>query len=106
PACLSVLGTNPAVVVPAQAGTHSHQCLGYRMALPHRLAAAYGSPPARGRQRRVIAPHLCSALAAAGPLAAIARHDLRHLAALLDLREAVDNGALQGQVALPQTKHD
>jgi hypothetical protein len=29
-----------------------------------------------------------------------------HLAAPLDLREAIDDGALQGQVALPQTEYD
>src|SRR5947209_6117711 len=28
------------------------------LAPPHRVAAAYGSPPARGRRRRVIASHL------------------------------------------------
>src|SRR5712671_2397577 len=30
PACSSVLGTNPAAVVPAQAGTHNHQDFDYR----------------------------------------------------------------------------
>src|SRR5215510_8653378 len=48
---------------------------------------------------------LVSTLAVARSLAAIAHHDLRHLAALLDLREAVNDNAFQGQVALPQTKH-
>src|SRR5439155_2237836 len=30
PACSSVLGTTPAAVVPAQAGTHNHQSFGHR----------------------------------------------------------------------------
>src|SRR5258705_12358259 len=30
PVCSSVLGTNPAAVVPAQAGTHNPQSFGYR----------------------------------------------------------------------------
>src|SRR5207253_1154491 len=44
---LSVLGTNPAAVVPAQAGTHNHQGFGCRWPCHIAFAAAYGSPPAR-----------------------------------------------------------
>jgi len=54
--CSSVLGTNQADVVPAKAGTHNHQGFSYYPPpAPHRFAAAYGSPPSRGRQRRAIA---------------------------------------------------
>src|SRR5215470_1180400 len=53
-----VLGPNLAAVVPARARTHNHPRFQLSLALPRRLAAAYGSPPARGRQRRVIASHL------------------------------------------------
>src|SRR5438105_14003528 len=49
---------NPAAVVPAQAGTHNYQDFGYRWLCHIAFAVAYGSPPARGRRRRVIARHL------------------------------------------------
>src|SRR5215510_7938401 len=37
-------------VVPAKAGTHKHRPRCLLKAVPLRLAAAYGSPPSRGRQ--------------------------------------------------------
>src|SRR5262249_12997409 len=58
-ACSKVLWHNLAAVVPAQAGPHTHHGFRYTAGPAHiALAAAYGSPPARGRQRRVIASHL------------------------------------------------
>jgi tripartite-type tricarboxylate transporter receptor subunit TctC len=41
-------------VVPAQAGTHNHQTSRVPAAGPHRIAAAYGSSPARGRRLRIV----------------------------------------------------
>src|SRR5262252_6340726 len=38
-------------VVPAKAGTHNHLHLRLSFPMPHRCAAAYGSPPSRGRQQ-------------------------------------------------------
>jgi len=52
---------NPAViralsaVVPAKAGTHNHRIRRFLKALPFPLAAAYGSPPSRGRRLRDVA---------------------------------------------------
>src|SRR5262249_37422122 len=43
---------------PAQAGTHNPHTMLFSSAVPQRCAAAYGSPPARGRQQRVKACHL------------------------------------------------
>jgi tripartite-type tricarboxylate transporter receptor subunit TctC len=43
------------VVVPAKAGTHNHQTCHFLKAVPLRLAAAYGSPPSRGRRLRGVA---------------------------------------------------
>ncbi len=43
------------VVVPAQAGTQNHQPFCVTKAVPHGIAAAYGSPPARGRRLRDVA---------------------------------------------------
>src|SRR5712671_5143359 len=40
-------------VVPAKAGTHNHRHLGLSLPMPQRCAAAYGSPPARGRQQQM-----------------------------------------------------
>ena len=45
-------------VVPAKAGTHNHQTSRVSAAVPHRLAAAYGSPPARGRRLRIVSASL------------------------------------------------
>src|SRR5882672_3057858 len=39
-------------VVPAQAGTHNHRHSSLSLPMPQRLAAAYGSPHARGRQQQ------------------------------------------------------
>src|SRR5262245_55055071 len=43
---------NLPAVVPAQAGTHNHHAMLLSSVVPQRGAAAYGSPPARGRQQR------------------------------------------------------
>src|SRR6266699_2067047 len=37
-------------VVPAKAGTHNHRAFNLSSTVPYLLAAAYGSPPSRGRQ--------------------------------------------------------
>jgi tripartite-type tricarboxylate transporter receptor subunit TctC len=47
PTCSSVFGTNPAGVVPAQAGTHNHQGFGYRWLCPIALLRSMG-PRFRG----------------------------------------------------------
>src|SRR4051794_37698510 len=53
---LSVVVPALSVVVPAKAGTHNPQPSGVPTAVPHRFAAACGSPPSRGRQLRIAAP--------------------------------------------------
>jgi len=44
-----------ALVVPAQAGTHSHRAFDASPAVLHRQDTAYGSPPTRGRRLRDVA---------------------------------------------------
>src|SRR5215510_9295070 len=39
-------------VVPAKAGTHNHRAPWFSTVVTHDPAAAYGSPPSRGRHRR------------------------------------------------------
>src|SRR6266571_4242155 len=50
PACSSVLGTTPAAVVPAQAGTHNHQSFGHRWSCHIALLRRMG-PRLRGDDR-------------------------------------------------------
>src|SRR5438552_594997 len=41
-------------VIPAKAGTHNHRHLGLSFPMPHQRAAAFGSPPSRGRQQQML----------------------------------------------------
>ncbi len=57
PACSSVLGTNQAAVVPAQAGTHSHRRFGYRWPCHVALLRRMG-PRRRGDDGGESLPHI------------------------------------------------
>ena len=57
PACSSVVGTNPAVVVPAQAGTHNHHGFDYRRPCHIALLRRMG-PRLRGDDSGESLPHI------------------------------------------------